>query len=148
MIAVIERDDDAAVGKIQTVDADQRRKNGIAAFGDVLRADFVRVAAVFRKVDQDWMQRFAVVTELRAAALAQAFADFRITRSAQRIDEIAENLLARGDALLRHHGVGIVLGEDRSPFLPRRRDVFLRACRGGLCRKARTHHKQNADRWT
>src|SRR5260370_8400237 len=107
VIAIIERDDDAAVGKIQTVDADQRCKNRIAAFGDVLRADFVRVAAVFRKVDQDWVQRFAVVTELRAASLAQAFADLCITRPAHRVDEIAEKLLAFGDALFRHHGFGI-----------------------------------------
>jgi hypothetical protein len=43
-----------------------------------------------------------------------AFADFRVTRPTQRVDETSENLLAFGDALLRHHGVGILRGSARS----------------------------------
>jgi len=62
VIAVIERGLTIARRglKIQTVDGRSKtQENRIAAFGDVLRADFVRVSGGYsEKVNQDWMQRF------------------------------------------------------------------------------------------
>src|SRR5260370_11277460 len=46
------------------------------------------------------------MAELRAPHLALAFPDFRITRPAQRVDQIAQNLFAFGRALFRHHRIG------------------------------------------
>src|SRR6266853_1783654 len=86
------------------------------ALADVFGANFVRKAAELGKPDiADYI---ATVTEKHAASLALAFANFRVARPTQRIDEIAENLLGLGDALLRHQSVGILRGsawnEDRN----------------------------------
>src|SRR5260370_18386780 len=102
MIAVIERDDDAAVCKIQTIEADQRGQDRIAAFADVLRAVFVRVAAVVGKIDIS--DGLAIVTKQHPASLAYAFANFRIALAAWRIDLIGKNLISFRNALVRHTG--------------------------------------------
>jgi len=64
---------------------------------DVLPCGLIRVAAVLRKSRGKTGAQRSPLGELRAAAVALAFTDFRITRPAQRIDELAENLLALGD---------------------------------------------------
>src|SRR5260370_22375338 len=98
MIAVIERDDDAAVCKIQTIEADQRGQDRIAAFADVLRAVFVRVAAVVGKLDIT--EGLCILTKKHAASPAYPLPDFRITRAAQRLDPAGKNLLAFCNPLL------------------------------------------------
>src|SRR6202158_6104849 len=108
VVTVVESDDDAAASKIQSVEANQRSEDRIAALADVFRAVFVRIATVMSKLDV--AGRLAIVAKKHAAALALALADFRITRPAQRVDQIGKNLLALGDALLRHHGIGILGG--------------------------------------
>src|ERR1700687_2138634 len=108
VVTVVESDDDAAASKIQSVEADQRSEDRIAAFADVFRAVFVRIATVMSKLDI--ARRLAIVAKKYAAAPGLAFSDFRITRPAQRVDQIGKNLLALGDALLRHHGIGILGG--------------------------------------
>src|SRR2546425_751198 len=66
------------------------------ALADVFGANFVRKAAELGKPDiADYI---ATVTEKHAASLALAFANFRVARPTQRIDEIAENLRRQGQA--------------------------------------------------
>src|SRR6266853_1827538 len=116
LIAVIQRDDHAAVGEIQAVDADQIGEDVVMALADVFGANFVRKAAELGK--PDIADHVATVAEKHAASLALAFADFRVARPTQRVDEIAEDLFGLGDALLRHQSIGILRGsagsEDRN----------------------------------
>src|SRR5216684_993583 len=77
-IAVIERNDNTAVGPIQTVDTDQKREDRVPPLADILRAVLIRVAAVVRKLDV--ADGLAIVAKKHAASLAQAFMDFRVTR--------------------------------------------------------------------
>src|SRR3989442_1750948 len=106
MIAVIQRDDDATVREIQTVDADQIGEDVVVALAEVFRANFVGKAAELGK--PDIADNIATVAKKHAASLALAFADFRVARPTQRVDQFAENLLALGHVLLRHQGVGIL----------------------------------------
>src|SRR6266481_4304122 len=103
-IAVIERNDNTAVGPIQTVDTDQKREDRVPPLADILRPVLIRVAAVVGKLNV--ADGLAIVTKKHAASLAQAFMDLRITRAAQAVDQIGEKLLALGLALLGHHGIG------------------------------------------
>src|SRR5260370_1599471 len=76
------------------------------ALAEVFRANVVRKAAELGKPDV--ADHIAAVTKKHAASLALAFAHFRVARAAQGVGEIAESLAGRGDALLRHQGVGVV----------------------------------------
>ncbi len=113
VIAVIQRDDDAAMRPVQPFHADHGIYDAlqIVALGRVLQALFVRVAPRFREthVPDD----FSVVAELRARAVALAFDGFRVASATERIDKIAENLFGLCGALLRHHGVRILRGSSR-----------------------------------
>ena len=104
MVAVIERDDNAAMRPVQTVDADQIRKNGVTALADIFHAILFGITAVVDKSDVP--DRLAIVAEKDAAPLALAFADFGVAWPAQRIDQVGEDLVTLGDALLRHQGIG------------------------------------------
>src|SRR5882757_10708085 len=76
------------------------------ALANVFGANFVRKAAELGK--PDIADHIATVAEKHAASLALAFADFRVARPTERVDEIAEDLFGLGDALLRHQSVGIL----------------------------------------
>src|SRR5260370_9500548 len=99
MVAVIQRDDHTAVRKIQTVDADQVGEDVVMALAEVFRANFVRKSAELGK--PDIADHIATVTKKHAASLALPFADFRVAPPAQRVDEIASDLLRFCEALLR-----------------------------------------------
>src|SRR5260370_24477410 len=71
-IAVIERNDNTAVGPIQTVDTDQKREDRVPPLADILRPVLIPVAAVVGKLNvADGVAR---VVKKHAAALAYAFA--------------------------------------------------------------------------
>src|SRR5262249_10911413 len=113
LIAVVKGDDHAAVGKIQPVDTDQKRKQGVASFADKFGAGLVRKAALIHKIDV--AGEGAVVAENRTASLALAFANLGVTRAAKTIDQVGENLLAFGRAFLRHEHVRALRGSARHP---------------------------------
>ena len=83
-IAVVESDDDTAVRDVQTVQSDQRLDNRIPPLGDIFRADFVREAPVFGELNIT--RHVAAVAEEGAAALANAFTNLGVARTAACID--------------------------------------------------------------
>jgi len=111
VVTVVESDDDAAASKIQSVEADQRSEDRIAAFADVFRAIFVRIATVMSKLDV--AGRLAIVGQKARGGPGTGFRGLPYNPARQRVDQISKNLLALGDALLRHHGIGILGGNAR-----------------------------------
>src|SRR5260370_41745696 len=90
-IAVIERNDNTAVGPIQTVDTDQKREDRVPPLADILRPVLIRVAAVGRKLAV--ADGLALVCKKHAAALAPAFLGFRGTPPPTAVVQIGEKLL-------------------------------------------------------
>src|SRR5260370_6988436 len=88
MVAVIQRDDHAAMREIQAVDADQIGEDVVMALAEVFRANFVRKAAELGKPDV--ADHITAVTKKHTASLALACAHFRVARPAQAVDWISE----------------------------------------------------------
>ena len=77
-IAVVKGDDNSAMGKIQTIQADEGQEYGVAPMAEVLNAGFIRI--VTEIVEADVAGKVATVAEKRAAEIGRASCRERVFR--------------------------------------------------------------------